>query len=182
MTGIILSALPASLLRASSQLAACWLAAGGAVAMHCCMYCRVRHFCSEATCRCFCACLSAARAKVKVAVPYPVSPHVLRVSRRSCIHDHVAALSSLTVTAKITHQLTVSEIPTLQKGVDHSKVEAVVPFKNVELKVRSDIGWQHWMLFSSRYRCNISGEDASRHHARLLLVLTPLLIRPDLSW
>jgi hypothetical protein len=28
----------------------------------------------------------------------------------------------------------------LQKGVDHSKVEAVVPFKNVELKVRCDTG------------------------------------------
>lgn len=28
----------------------------------------------------------------------------------------------------------------LQKGVDHSKVEAVVPFKNVELKVRDDVG------------------------------------------
>jgi hypothetical protein len=66
--------------------------------------------------------------------------------------------------------------------VDHSKVEAVVPFKNVELKVRNDIGCQHWIDAVQQQEHATCLKTASRHHARLLLALTPLLIRSDSLW
>ena len=92
-------------------------------------------------------CLPAARTKVKVAVPYPVSPHALMDPRVSML----MSLHGTKVLAEVT-ELTMVRCQALQKGVDHSKVEAVVPFKNVELKVRMrESATEWWLLFRGPY-------------------------------